>query len=109
LTEARLGDLVTILPGDALKTLNDIPGPIDFVLLDGWKNLYLPVLQSLESRLGTGALIVADDSSFPSLSGYLEYVRCPGNGYVSVAFPVADGMELSCWTPGVKPGGDCAW
>ena len=50
LAEARLGDLVTILPGDALETLNDIPGPIDFVLLDGWKELCLPVLESLESR-----------------------------------------------------------
>jgi predicted O-methyltransferase YrrM len=100
LAEARLGDLVTILPGNALKTLQDIPGPIDFVLLDGWKDLCLPVLQSLESRLASGALIVADDISLPSLSDYLAHVRHPANGYVSVAFPVEDGMEISCWTTG---------
>jgi hypothetical protein len=29
---------------------------------------------------------------------YLEYVRDPANGYVSVAFPVEDGMEISSWT-----------
>ena len=98
LEEARLADRVTILLGDARTTLKDIPGPIDFVLLDGWKDLCLPLLQSLESRLAIGALIVADDISLPSLSGYLDYVRAPANDYVSVAFPVEDGMEISCWT-----------
>jgi predicted O-methyltransferase YrrM len=98
LAEAGLVDRVTILVGDARTTLNDIPGPIDLVLLDGWKDLCLPVLRSLESRLAIGALIVADDINLPSLSGYLEYIRHPANGYVSVAFPVDDGMEISCWT-----------
>ena len=98
LAEAGLARCVTILPGDARNTLNDIPAPIDFVVLDGWKDLCLPVLRSLESRLAVGALIVADDLNLPSLSGYLEYVRHPANGYVSVAFPVEDGMEISCWT-----------
>jgi predicted O-methyltransferase YrrM len=98
LEEARLADHVTILLGDAMTTLNDIPGPIDLVLLDGWKDLCLPVLLSLESRLAMGALIVADDINLPSLSAYLEYVRHPANGYVSVAFPVEDGMEISCRT-----------
>jgi predicted O-methyltransferase YrrM len=99
LAEARLADHVTILPGDAMTTLNDLPGPIDFVLLDGWKDMCLPVLRSLESRLTSGALIVADDIHLPSLTGYLGYVRDPTNGYLSVAFPVEDGMEISCWTP----------
>jgi predicted O-methyltransferase YrrM len=98
LAEARVADYVTILTGDAMNTLNDIPAPIGFVLLDGWKDLCLPVLRSLESRVAVGALIVADDINLPSLSDYLEYVRDPANGYVSVAFPVGDGMEISCWT-----------
>ena len=98
LAEARVADYVTILTGDARNTLNDIPTPIGFVLLDGWKDLCLPVLRSLESRLAVGALIVADDINLPSLSDYLEYVRDPANGYVSVAFPMGDGMEISCWT-----------
>ena len=101
LAEAGLADRVTILPGDALETLKDIPGPIEFVLLDGWKELYLPVLRSLESRLANGALIVVDDIKLPSLSDYLEYIRRADNGYVSVAFPVEDGMEISCWTNSV--------
>lgn len=98
LAEAGVADHVTILTGDAMNTLNDIPAPISFVLLDGWKDLCLPVLRSLESRLVIGALIVADDINLPSLGDYLEYVRDPANGYVSVPFPLGDGMEISCWT-----------
>ena len=98
LAETGLGDRATVLVGDATTTLNDILGPIDFVLLDGWKDLCLPVLLSLESRLAIGAMIVADDINLRSLSGYLDYVREPANGYVSVSFPVEDGLEISCWT-----------
>jgi predicted O-methyltransferase YrrM len=96
LVEARLAEHVTVLPGDALETLRGVPGPIAVVLLDGWKNLCLPVLMSLEDRLAPGALVIADDTTFPSMSGYLAYVRDPAHGYVSVPFPVEDGMEISC-------------
>jgi predicted O-methyltransferase YrrM len=98
LDEAGVGDAVTILPGDALETLANVPAPIGLVLLDGWKDLYLPVLGLLEPRLAPGALIAADDTTFACLADYLEYVRDPANGYVTVVFPVADGMEISSWT-----------
>src|SRR3954451_15670150 len=58
LAEAGLGEHVTILAGDARETLASLPGPIGFVLLDGWKDLCLPVLRSLEPRLAAGALVV---------------------------------------------------
>jgi predicted O-methyltransferase YrrM len=96
LDDAALGDQVTILAGDALETLAGVPGPIGLVLLDGWKQLCLPVLRLLEPKLAPGALVVADDIELPDLADYLDYVRNPSNGYVSVAFPVADGMEISC-------------
>ncbi|MDX8149636.1 class I SAM-dependent methyltransferase [Lentzea sp. BCCO 10_0061] len=96
LDEAGLGGVATILPGDARRTLADLKGPIGLVLLDGWKELCLPVLRDLESRLAPGALVVADDIDQESMADYLAYVREPANGYVSVAFPVEDGMEISC-------------
>src|SRR3984957_19572074 len=68
LIEFRLSDHVAILPGDAMTTLNDIHGPIDFVLLDGWKDLCLPMLSSLESRLSAGALVVVVGSNLPAMS-----------------------------------------
>ena len=96
--DAGLDDLITVLHGDALETLASIDGPVQFVLLDGWKDLYQQVLQLLEPRLAPGALVVADNTSMPGLQPYLDYMRDPANGYVSVHFPVrdSDSMEISC-------------
>ncbi|TGD87592.1 methyltransferase [Mycolicibacterium sp. CH28] len=96
--EVGLDDLITVLEGDALQTLADLDGPVDFVLLDGWKDLYLPVLQLLEPRLSPGSLVVADNTGMPDTASYVDYVRDPANGYVSVSFPVrgSDAMEISC-------------
>ena len=98
LTDAGLADVVTILAGDARETLADLPGPVGFVLLDGWKNLYLPVLRQLEPRLTAGALVVADDtvSMAAEMTDYLAYVRDPAHGYLSVSFPESDGLEITC-------------
>lgn len=95
-----LDDLITILEGDALATLPGLDGPVDFVLLDGWKDLYLPVLELLEPRLSTGALVVADNASAADMLPYLDRVRDPANGYVSFNFAVreSDSMEISCRT-----------
>ena len=98
LLEAGVADKVTVLQGDALQTLIDVPGPIGLVLLDGWKDMNLPVLKMLEPRLAAGALVIGDDNTFKTMADYLRYVRDRANGYVSVNFPVEDGMEISCWT-----------
>ncbi|MFE3994495.1 O-methyltransferase [Streptomyces goshikiensis] len=94
--ETGLDDLVTVLEGDARDTLAAVDGAADFVLLDGWKDLCLPVLRLLEPRLAPGTLVVADDVCLESLAPYLDHVRDPRNGYQSVTFPVEDGMEISC-------------
>jgi len=87
--------------GDLLDlVVATVPGPVGLVLLDGWKDLYVPVLELLEPKLSPGALVIADDSSFASVAGYLAYVRDPARGYVTVSFPVEDGMEISSWTGG---------
>jgi predicted O-methyltransferase YrrM len=98
LAEAGLADLVTIMEGDARETLATLAGPVGFVLLDGWKGLYLPVLRILEPRLTAGALVVADDtvSMAAQMTDYLSYVRDPAHGYLSVSFPESDGLEITC-------------
>jgi predicted O-methyltransferase YrrM len=96
LKRAGLDDLVALRQGDAFQTLKGVTG-IEMVLLDGWKPLYLPLLQALEPALAPGALIVADDTGiFPkALAPYLAHVREPANGYVSCTLPLGDGMEIS--------------
>jgi predicted O-methyltransferase YrrM len=98
LREADVEAAVTILADDALQTLADVQGPVGLVLLDGWKNLCLPVLRLLEPKLAPGALVAADDITNAGMADYLDFIRNPANGYVTVAFPVEDGMEISCWT-----------
>jgi predicted O-methyltransferase YrrM len=97
-TDAGVNDVITVLEGDALSTLTTLDGPVEFVLLDGWKEFYLPVIELLEPKLSTGALIVADNTNMPDTQPYLDYVRDPANGYVSVNFLArdTDSMELSC-------------
>lgn len=98
--DTGLDDVITILEGDALTTLKSLDSPVDFVLLDGWKDLYLPVLELLEPRLHAGVLVVADNTSAQDTQPYLDRVRNPGNGYVSFNFQVrdSDSMEVSCRT-----------
>lgn len=98
--EVGLDDVITVLAGDALSTLTGLDRPVNFVLLDGWKDLYLPVIELLQPALSAGAVVVADNTESPDLRPYLDYVRDPGNGFVSFNFPVraTDSMELSCWT-----------
>jgi len=100
--ETGLDDLITVLEGDARSTLSGVEGPVEFVLLDGWKDLYLPVIELLEPRLSTGALVVADNASAADIQPYLDRVRNPDNGYVSFNFLVreSDSMEISCRTGG---------
>ena len=95
-----LDSVITILEGDALSTLAELDGPVDFVLLDGWKDLYLPVIKLLEPRLSAGVLVVADNASAPDMKPYLDYVRSPDNGYVSFNFLAreSDSVEVSCRT-----------
>jgi len=99
-SETGLDDLIIILDGDALSTLANLDGPVGFALLDGWKELYLPVIELLQPRLSPGALVVADNTEAADAGPYLDHVRDPDNGYVSYNFPArrSDSMELSCWT-----------
>src|SRR5260370_17808032 len=51
LQRAKLADYVEWLQGDALEILDRIEGPIDFVLLDLWKELYVPRVERLLPKL----------------------------------------------------------
>jgi predicted O-methyltransferase YrrM len=98
---AGLSELIDLRVGDAFETLKSgVGGSIDLLLLDGWKEAYLPMLRLLEPKLSPGALVVADDLDIApeTLAPYLDYVRQPGNGYVSVELPLGDRIEISLRT-----------
>ncbi|KVC48778.1 methyltransferase [Burkholderia diffusa] len=92
LLAAGLADLVEIREGDALRTLaSDLPDTVDLLLLDGAKALYPEILARVEPRLRPGAFVVADNAEYSP--DYLDYVRAPRNGYLSV--PFGGDVELS--------------
>ena len=95
--EAGLNDFVEIREGDAQQTLQDPGGSVDMVLLDGFKQLYLPMLHLLTPRLRNGAVVVADNIfTFRfALAPYVSYVQAPANGFLSMTLFLGDGMEYS--------------
>lgn len=99
LEEAGLGNFADIRLGDAMETLDDDIGFIDLVLLDGWKDLYLPVLKLLKPKLREGAIVLADNifTFKKSLKPYVEYMQSGRNGFESVTLPLADGFEYSIY------------
>jgi len=87
ISAAGLADLVELRVGDARETLKSgVGGDIDMVMLDGAFTLYLPVLKLLEPYLKPGALIIGENA-FKEAGGYIDYVRDPRNGYLSIPLP----------------------
>ncbi len=88
---AGLADLVEFRVGDARETLkSDVGGDLDMVMLDGAFTLYLPILKLLEPHLKPGAIIIGENA-LAEAGGYIEYVRDPQNGYLSVPLPFDPG------------------
>ena len=100
LAEAGLDDLVEMRVGDALTALRDV-GEVDLLFLDGWNNLYEPVVELLQPRLSPGALVIADLSADdPDQVSYVERMHAAGSGYVTVDIPLHAGVVVSAWLGG---------
>jgi predicted O-methyltransferase YrrM len=95
----RLGDAVALIDADA--------GPFDLVLLDIWKDLYVPCLRAFYPKLADEGIIAADNMIEPAM------VREDARKYrAAVAslpdmqttlLPIGSGIELSVkWTPANK-------
>ena len=65
LTRAGLSSRVEFHAGDCLETLKHLPGPFDLVLLDVWKDLYLPCFELVHPKLASGGVICADNMLIP--------------------------------------------
>lgn len=97
LDQAGVGEFVDVRLGDALETLQDIPEPVDMVLLDGWKDLYLPIIELLTPRLRPGAIVMADNifTFKAELRPYVDHMQCGRNGFESTTLKISDGFEYS--------------
>ena len=97
LAEAGLAGYADVREGDAFETLVDIDTSIDLLLLDGWKDLYLPMIKMLRPKFRPGAVVLADNIfTFPKdLAPYIAFMRDPANGFESMTLPLGQGLEYS--------------
>jgi predicted O-methyltransferase YrrM len=96
LSEAGLAVYAEIREGDARQTLRDLGGSVDFALIDGWPrdeepSLAREVIEIVAPQLRIGGYVMNDNAE----PDYLEFIRDPGNGFISVTLPLKNGTELS--------------
>jgi len=98
--EAGVADLVDLRVGDARETLADCGGTVDLVLLDGFKDIELEVLQLLQPQLRRGSLVFTDNifTFKADNADRRRYVADPRNGFRAVVLPLKDGMEAAVYT-----------
>jgi predicted O-methyltransferase YrrM len=99
LARAQLIDYVDFRIGDARESIAALEGPFDFVLLDLWKDLYIPCFDLIYPKLSAGGIIVADNMLMPAVTQreaavYRSHVRRQP-GIESVLLPVGSGIEIS--------------
>jgi len=100
LEKVGLENVVTVVEGDALKTLPNLEAPIDFVFIDALKQDYLKYLKLVEPKLAKGAVVVADNviKSAKAMKDYLDYVQTSPD-YDTVIIRASeekgDGMAIS--------------
>ncbi|MBN8952578.1 MULTISPECIES: class I SAM-dependent methyltransferase [unclassified Rhizobium] len=99
--KAGLSEHIDFQIGDAVEMIKALPVGVDFVLVDLWKDLYIPCLEAFYPKLNAGAIIVADNMFMPGnedVKRYGEAVRAKP-GITSVLLPVGSGIEVSRYDP----------
>jgi predicted O-methyltransferase YrrM len=95
--QAGLGDYIDLREGDLRETLKDIPGPIDFVLMDVWVRMARPALELIFPHLRLGAVVVCDNtqSRRADYADYFAFLNDPASGFKTMTLPFSGGLELS--------------
>jgi predicted O-methyltransferase YrrM len=96
LSEAGLDTYVDIRIGDARETLWDLGGKIDFALIDGWPggdgaSLARQIAETLAPQIRIGGYLLNDNAE----PDFLDFIRDPRNGFISMTLPIKRGTELA--------------
>jgi predicted O-methyltransferase YrrM len=98
LDRVGLATSVDFLEGDALKSIATLQTPVDVVLIDLWKDLYIPCFDAVVPKLSPGAILIADNMIFgappETVNAYRAHVRANGR-FDSVLLPIGSGIEVS--------------
>ena len=81
-----------------MQTLaRDVAEPVDLLFLDGWKDLYIPVLELVTPRLRPGAVVLADNvrTFKKTLAPFVARVHSGSHGFTSTTLPFTSGLEVA--------------
>ncbi len=76
--QAGVDELIEVRTGDAMETLKGHDQPIDLLFLDGWKDLYLPLFNMLESNFHKDTIIYVDNANMADSQAFLATVNQSG-------------------------------
>ena len=97
--EAGLSGFIELREGDLRQTLQDVGGPVDFMLVDIWE-VALPALELVSPSLRPGAIVVCDNTAvdIDEYRHYFEFVNDPINRFRTMTVPFQGGFELTVRT-----------
>ena len=94
--QAGLSEFIDLREGDLRQTLQDVGGPVDFMLVDIWE-VALPALELVTSSLRPGAIVVCDNTAvdIAEYRDYFKFVNDPRNRFRTMTVPFDGGFELT--------------
>ena len=94
--EAGLSKFIDLREGDLRQTLQDVGGPVDFMLVDIW-DVALPSLELVSASLRTGAIVACDNTAEDHVEyrDYFKFVNDPVNRFRTMTVPFQGGFELT--------------
>jgi len=94
---AGLGDIVTVIAGDAFAEIPKLPGAFDFVFLDAWKRDYKRFLDLLLPRLAPRGLFLAHNvvNKRTEMRDFLDAVKSDSRLFTTIVSPSSEGMSVS--------------
>ena len=94
--EAGLSEHIELREGDLRQTLQDVGGPVDFMLVDIWE-VALPALELVAPSLRPGAIVLTDNTAAhaEAYRDYFEFVNDPKNRFRTMTLPFEGGLELT--------------
>lgn len=72
--KAGVADMIEVRVGDAMETLRDHTKTIDLLLLDGWKDLYLPLFKMLAPNFHSKTIIYVDNADMSETRDFLAEI-----------------------------------
>lgn len=94
--EAGLDEFIELREGDLRQTLQDVGGPVDFMLIDIWE-VALPALELVSPHLRRGAIVVCDNTTAfaDHYRDYFQFVNNPLNRFRTMTVPFEGGFEIT--------------